>query len=63
MELKSKLASAEIGLPGDGVLGDVVSGLMSLGYTAAEAREVVKNLDATGKSSEQLLKEALQRIK
>ena len=42
MELKSKLASAEIGLPGDGVLGDVVSGLMSLGYTAAEAREVVK---------------------
>ncbi|MDP1709823.1 MAG: Holliday junction branch migration protein RuvA, partial [Candidatus Komeilibacteria bacterium] len=63
MELKSKLASSEIGLPGDGVLGDVVGGLMSLGYTAAEAREVVKNLDATGKSSEQLLKEALQRIK
>lgn len=63
VELKSKLGGFESGLPGDGILGDVVGGLMSLGYTAAEAREVVKNLDATGKSSEQLLKEALQRIK
>ncbi len=48
---------------GDGVLGDVVSGLVSLGYAVNEAREVIKKIDVKGKTTEQILKEALQNIK
>ncbi len=44
-------------------VSDVIDGLMSLGYSTFEAREVVKKLDTIGKSSEQLLKEALQSIR
>ncbi len=44
-------------------VGDVIDGLIALGYSAGEAREVAKGLDSKGKTSEQLLKEALQRIK
>lgn len=48
---------------GSGVLGDVVEGLVSLGYAVNEAREVVKKIDVKGKTTEQILKEALQGIK
>jgi Holliday junction resolvasome RuvABC DNA-binding subunit len=44
-------------------VGDVIDGLVALGYSASEAREVVQNLDSKGKTSEKLLKEALQRIR
>jgi Holliday junction DNA helicase RuvA len=44
-------------------LNDVIDGLIALGYSANEAREVVKSLKSEGKTSEQLLKEALQHIK
>lgn len=44
------------------VIQDVVSGLVSLGYSRQEALNAVKDLDKDGKSSEELLKEALQRI-
>ncbi len=69
LELKSKMhdqgfsAADEGGFEGDGVLGDVIDGLVTLGYSALEARAVVKKLDAGGKTSEQLLREALQTIK
>lgn len=46
-----------------GVLGDVVEGLVSLGYAANDAREIVKKINAQGKTTEQILKEALQNIK
>lgn len=46
-----------------GVLGDVVEALMTLGYSAEQARDTAKSLDATGKTSEQLLREALKTIK
>ncbi len=46
----------------EGSLGDVVDGLLSLGYSASEAREVVKKLDPTNKNSQQLLKEALRML-
>lgn len=45
------------------ILGDVVEGLVALGYQVSEAREVVKKIDVTGKTTEQILKEALQNIK
>lgn len=64
VELKNKVGVGE-SMAGefDGVLGDVIEGLMALGYSLVEARNTVKNLDTTGKTSEQILKEALQRIK
>jgi Holliday junction DNA helicase RuvA len=64
VELKSKMAPDATGLGEfEGVLADVIEGLGALGYSIAEARNAVKDLDALGKSSEQLLREALQRIK
>ena len=66
VELKNKVLSSQFA-DGDGemsgVLGDVMAGLVSLGYSAAEAREAIKNLDTKNKTSEQILKEALQRVK
>ncbi len=68
VDLKTKLTGveslAEAGLENvsDNV-GDVIDGLIALGYSASEARDAVKNLDSKAKTSEQLLKEALQRIK
>ncbi len=64
VELKNKVGAGQTGLEEfEGALGDVIEGLAALGYSLVEAREAVKNLDATGKTSEQILKEALQRIK
>jgi len=62
VELKNKLA--DLGVVDDGgPVGDAVAGLVSLGYSATDARVVVKGLNPSGKSSEALLKEALQKIK
>ncbi len=44
-------------------VADVIDGLIALGYSASDAREAVKKLDAKGKTSEQLLKEALRGVK
>ena len=64
VELKNKVGTGSTGLEDmEGALGDVVEGLAALGYSFIEAREAVKNLDVKGKTSEQLLKEVLQRIK
>src|SRR3989338_230487 len=60
VELKNKVGAGHTGLEEyEGALGDVVEGLAALGYSFVEAREAVKNLDVKGKTSEQLLKEAL----
>ncbi len=45
-----------------GVLGDVVQALIGLGYSAEEAREVVKDLKTEGKDAGKLVKEALRRL-
>jgi Holliday junction resolvasome RuvABC DNA-binding subunit len=68
VELKSKLGeSGIVNQEGNavmgGVLGDVVDGLIALGYSASEARDVAKGLKVEGKTSEELLKQALQSIK
>lgn len=42
---------------------DAIEGLITLGYSVLQAREVVKTIEVSGKTSEQLLREALQKIK
>lgn len=44
-------------------INDAVEALITLGYSAMQAREVVKKIDTTNKTSEQLLREALQKIR
>ena len=67
VELKNKVAKgisdAGVKLPAGDVMGDVIDALVTLGYSALQARDVVKKIDSAGKNSEQLLREALQRIK
>lgn len=66
VELRSKAAkglSAEELVKPAGVLGDVVEALMTLGYPAEQARDAAKNLNAEGKTSEQLLREALNTMR
>lgn len=64
IELKNKVGAGQIESEEfGGTSVDVIEGLVALGYSSVEAREAVKNLDVKGKTSEQLLKEALQRIK
>lgn len=66
IELKNKLAMSNEqltkGATGE-ALGEVVEALVGLGYSRDEARDVVKELDPKGKSTEALLKVALQRFK
>lgn len=67
VELKSKLkgiSSAEGELPAGAVdvLGDVVDGLVAMGYSANEARQAAQSLSTVGKTSEQLLREVLQKL-
>ncbi len=64
VELKNKMGSDGTGVGEfEGALADVIEGLGALGYSIAEARNAVKDLQVAGKTSEQLLKEALQRVK
>jgi len=60
VELKSKLA--DFGpAGGSGKMGEVVEGLISLGYSSSDAREAVKDLPAD-LPSEKMLREALKRL-
>lgn len=66
VELRGKaakgLSEEELVKPA-GMLGDVVEALMTLGYSAEQARDAAKALKPEGKTSEQLLREALQFVK
>jgi len=62
VELRGKIDKTTT-LGESGVLGDVIEGLVALGYSASDAREAVKKLNTDGKTSEQILREALQRVK
>lgn len=59
VELKSKLA--DFGSAGGGKMGEVVEGLISLGYSSSDARDAVKDLP-TDLPSEKMLREALKRL-
>ncbi len=68
VDLKSKVAK---GLKDSGIsmpvindaISDVIDGLVTLGYSVLQARDVVNKLDTKGKNSEQLLREALRNIR
>ncbi|OGH71731.1 MAG: Holliday junction DNA helicase RuvA [Candidatus Magasanikbacteria bacterium RIFCSPLOWO2_01_FULL_43_20b] len=66
VELKSKVTKSVKSIKfGDGdseVLGEVIDGLVSLGYSREEAREAVKGLSVDGKDAGKLVKEALRRL-
>lgn len=65
VELKSKI---ELGSrmsvrskPADGVLDDVVEGLISMGYTKDESRSMLQDIEGEGKSAATILKEVLSK--
>lgn len=66
VELKNKFTvrgnSSEpvAGAIDSGPLGEVVEALVSMGYSQAEARDTVQNLDTANKNAEGLLREALK---
>ena len=65
VELKNKVGAVKDLNLGEGLgteLGDVVEGLISLGYSGSQARETVQKLQAEGKTSQQLMKEALKML-
>lgn len=65
VELKNKLgAGNDVVSNGEygGEIGDVIEGLMALGYSGTQARDTVQKLQANGKTSEQLMKEALKML-
>lgn len=68
VDLKSKVAKGlkDVGVSmpaANDAVTDVIDGLITLGYSVLEAREVVQKMDTAGKTSEQLLREALRRVK
>lgn len=42
-------------------LADVIDGLMALGYSREEAKHMIQNVDVVGKTTEQILKQALKK--
>lgn len=69
VELREKI-SKEQKIFGEVVIGsenaavtDAIEALITLGYSAIQARDVVKQIDSKNKTSEQLLRIALQKIR
>ncbi len=67
VELKNKVQAGASGskgvMQGDGViLGEVIDGLVAMGYGKEEAKQVVQLLDAGEKTTEELLREALKQM-
>src|SRR3989339_1419841 len=60
VELKTKIGDSDltVGENKNGEnLSDVIDGLVTMGYSAQQAREAIKKINTDGKSSEQLLRE------
>ena len=62
VDLRDKLGGEGDLITLEGPLADVREALLSLGLTAQEASEALRNLDADGRAPEELLKEALQKV-
>ena len=64
VELKNKVGSSEGDVAGvmSDSLGEVVEGLVTMGYSKEEARDVIKQIDSDGKTTEELLREALKYL-
>lgn len=62
VELKNKMVEMDLSGGGEGgKIGEVIEGLISLGYNGADAREAVKDL-STDLPAEQIIREALKRL-
>ncbi len=55
-------ATATPGRPVGNAVSDAISGLIALGYKPPEASRLVLELDADGKSSEDIIREVLKRL-
>ena len=64
VELKNKVGSETTDeMRGDSaIVGDVVEGLVAMGYSKDEVRDVVQGLDMKQKDAEQLLRDALKML-
>ena len=65
VELKNKVGTTTEFNSSEGFsneVGDVIEGLIALGYSGTQARDTVQKLQGTGKTSEKLLKEALKML-
>lgn len=65
VELKSKIGLVTKpslrSKPTDGVLDDVVEGLVAMGYTKDESRNMLQDIEGEGKSAAEILKEVLSQ--
>jgi hypothetical protein len=61
IELRERLGG-EAELPSEGPLADVRDALLSLGLTPVEAAEALRGVEADGRASDDLLREALQKV-
>jgi len=67
VELKTKIQKSTGGAQarntaGGNILEEVIDGLVSMGYSKEDARAAALSCDADGKSTEQLLRDALQIV-
>ena len=65
VELKNKIGVTKDLVLGENFgseAGDVIEGLIALGYNASLARDTVQKIQGAGKTSEQLMKEALKML-
>ncbi len=65
VELKNKVGATTEFNSSEGFsneVGDVIEGLMALGYSGSQARDTMQKLQGTSKTSEQLMKEALKML-
>ncbi len=66
VELKGKMAILGDGDSSpvqDGVMGEVIEALFSLGYDKDEAKQAVEQIEGEGRSTEELLREALKNLR
>ncbi len=61
IDLSEKLGG-DVELPSEGPLADVREALLSLGLSAAEAGEAMRDIEADGREPDDLLRQALQRV-
>lgn len=66
VELKGKMRvqSSEFGVQSSsGVFGEVIDALEAMGYSRDEAKDAIDGLEAEGKTTEELLRMALKRVR
>lgn len=61
LDLRDRLGGEAV-ISVDGPMADVREALLALGLSAAEASEAMRDLEADGRGTEDLLREALQRV-